>query len=258
MDETNSFEWMRRDKWHIPKFHEFQTAMEKSKKECVDLTKMSELVLTLGCTLIAFLKVPSFFENDRYISERYSQSLVFTCFIEFLRSSVCTVFLCGCGLYKNAYHNIRYALESIIQSSYLDSSHPNSNFLTKIEILKEVEDLPEYRGVQLVKKLDIAYKKETRKGLIKEYRKLSKRVHSTHRQFVATASNFMERSYSSVYVDCSEVSNIYDSMKILYNIFFLLFLTHFPELRKPLKENNEFVETVKSHNLTLLLKVLRI
>jgi len=257
MSETNSFERMRRDKWHL-KFHEFQTVMEKSEKECVDLARMSELTFALACISIAFPKVPSFFDNDRYISERYSQSLVFTCFIEFVRSSFCTVYLCGCGLYKNAYHNIRYALESIIQASYLDSRHPNSDFPTKIEILKEVEDLPEYRGVQLVKKLDIAYKKETRKGLIEEYRKLSKKVHSTHRQFVATASNFMERSYSLVYVDCSEVSNIYDSVKMLYNIFFLLLLAHFPELRKPLRGNNEFVETVKSHDLTLLLKVLRI
>lgn len=36
-----------------------------------------------------------------------------------------------------------------------------------------------------------------------KYQKLSTKVHSTHRQFEATANNFMERSYSSVYVDCN-------------------------------------------------------
>jgi len=45
---------------------------------------------------------------------------------------------------------------------------------------------------------------------------------------------------------------------MLYDIFFLLFVTHFPEIRKPLAENEEFVKTVKDHNLTLLSKVLRI
>jgi len=252
MSETKYDGMIRKDKWHFPKFDDFQNAMEKSKIECPDLTKMNELIVTLGLTLTTFSKVPSFFNKDRYVSERYSQSLFFTCFINLLRSSFDTVYLCGCGLYKNAYLNIRYALESIIQSLYLDSKHPNTDFPTKIEILKEVQDLPEYRGVQLVKKLDIVHKKE----IEEEYRKLSKKIHFTYRQLVVTSYTIMEHSFGPTHVDCNDVSNIYNSMRMLYDIFFLLFLTYFTEIKKPLVENREFVETVKTHNLILLSKVL--
>lgn len=254
----NSIKWIPRDKWCVIKTDEFQVAMEKSKKECVNLTKMNELIFALACTAIAFLKVPSFFDEDRYVSERYSQSLVFTWFIESLRNSTCTVYLSGCGLYRNAYQNIRYALESIIRASYFDSSYPDVDFPTKVEIQKEVEDLPKYWGVRLVRKLNVSYKKETIEVVKNEYKKLSRKIHSDPVQFVATAKNFMERSYSAVYVDCSDVTSIYDSMRVLHDVFFLLLLTHFPEIRKQLVKNEEFVKTIKSHNLNLSSKILRI
>lgn len=256
MSKANSFEWMRRDKWHIPKFDEFQAVMEKSKKECGDLHKLNELILTLGFTLLAFPKIPSFFNENRFISEKYSQSFVFTSFMELLRGSARIVFLTGCGLYKNAYHDIRYALESIVQSYYLDSRHPNADFPTKIAILKEVEDLPQYRGVRLIKKFRLP--KKDMKILNEEYGRLSRKIHFTHGQLVVTATDVMESSYCSAEVDCSEVSNVYYSMRMLYGIFFFLFLTYFPEVRTTLLENNEFVKIVKDHNLNLLSKVLSI
>lgn len=246
------FEWMRKDKWHFPKFDEILTTMEKSKKECVDLSKMNELILMLGFTLVAFLKIPSFFDENRCISEKYSQSLVFTCFMELLRGSSCTVFLSGCGLYKNAYHNIRYYLESIVQSMYIDSKHPNIDFPTKMEILKEVEDLIDYRGVRLIKKLEIEHKDEIKK----EYKKLSAKVHFTHEQLAVTASDVMDSNYHATNVDCTEVSNVYDSMRMLYDIFFFLFLAYFQEIKEELKTNIGFIEQIKVHNLVLLSKAL--
>jgi hypothetical protein len=241
---------MRKDKWHFPKFDEFLATLEKSKKECVDLSKMNELILMLGFTLVAFSKIPSFFDENRCISEKYSQSLFFTCFMELLRGSACTVFLSGCGLYKNAFHNIRYYLESIVQSMYMDSKHPNVDFPTKVEILKEVEDLRDYRGVRLIQKLEIEYKDEIKK----EYKKLSAKVHFTHKQLVVTASDVMDSNYHATDVDCTEVSNIYDSMRMLYDIFFFLFLAYFQEIKEELKRNTRFIEQIKIHNLTLLSK----
>lgn len=243
---------MRRDRWHL-NFDEFQAALERSKKDCADLHRMNEFILTLAFASVAFLRTPSFFDENRNISERYSQSLVFTTFLELFRNSHHTLYLSSCGLYKNAYHNMRYALELMVQSSYIDSKYPNADFPTKIEILKKIEGKWEYRGSNLIDKLTTAYK-----GKIKnEYQRLSKKVHSSHRQLLFTAFNFMDRGYSSVYVDCSNVSNIYDSMTRLHGIFFLLFLTHFPEIKKVLVENEEFVKTIKDHNLILLSKVLR-
>jgi hypothetical protein len=249
IDETG--EWMRRDKWRIPKFDDSLKTLEKSKKECADLTKMNELVLILGLTLVAMAKIPNFFDEMKEISDRYTQSLVFTSLMELIRASGRTVFLSGCGLYTNAYHNIRYCLESAIQSMYIDSKHPETDFSTKIEILKEVEDLPDYRGIQLVKKLDIECKKE----INQEYKKLSARVHFRHEQFEGTASDVMSSTFILFKQDCKEVTNLYDSMRMLYDIFFLLLFTSFPEIKEELKKNAPFIELIRDHNLRNLSKV---
>lgn len=260
MNKTNSFEWLQREKFHV-KFDEFQIAAEKSKKECGDLPKIEELLFMLACTLVAFSKIPSVFDENRIMIERYSQSLLFHCFIELFRISSCNIFLTACGLYKNVYHNIRFTLESMVQTSYMDSRHPHVEFPTKIEILKEVEDLPRYRGVQLLKSLKIDNKEQIMREYRKikeEYESLSRKVHFTYRQLLMTSKDFEEYTLRSTKVDCSEARNIYDSMRTVYDFFFLLFLTYFPEVKKPLTENKEFVKTVKDHNLRLLCKMLRI
>jgi hypothetical protein len=135
---------------------------------------------------------------------------------------------------------------------YLDLKHPNADFPTKVEILKEVEDLPNYRGVQLVQQLEIEHKDEIKR----EYRKLSAKVHFTHKQLAVTASDVMYSDYHATKVDCAEVSNIYDSMRMLYDLFFSLFLAYFSEIKEVLKKNAGFIEQIKVHNLVILSKVL--
>jgi hypothetical protein len=251
---------MRRDKWHFAHFDEFQTAMECSKKECSDLHKINELILALGCTAIAFFKIPSFFiersgTSERFVSERFSQSLMFTSFLESIRNSHHTVYLSGCGFYKNAYYNVRYALEFMVQSFYIDSKYLNDDFRAKIEVLEKIENDSNYRGSRLVNKLRLD---ETCRDEIKNtYWYLSRKIHSTHEQFLYTAYHFMDNSYKSVYVDCNKVSDIYNSMTRVYDLFFVMLLTYLPELRKPLAENKEFAETIKKHDLCLLSKVLK-
>jgi len=167
----------------------------------------------------------------------------------------------ACGLYKNAYHNLRYALESIVHCVYIDLKHPNADFRTKIEILNEVENLPQYHGVKLLKVLEINNKEEIRREyerINKEYKKLSRNVHFTYKQLLVTAKNVMEHRVSSTVTDCTEVSKIYDSMKIVYGFFLFLFLSYFPELKEPLAKNEEFVKTVKDHNLKLVCKILKV
>ncbi len=106
----------------------------------------------------------------------------------------------------------------------------------------------------MVQKLGI----EDKDKIIEQYKRLSAKVHFPNEQHVVTASDIMESNYHATKVDCNEVSNIYDSMRIFYDIFLFLFLIYFPELKKPLIENTEFVKIVKDHNLYLLLKALRL
>lgn len=253
MDKVREFESTAREKWHIPKFEHIKALMKSSKKECVHLSKMNELILVAVYTYTALSKIPSFFDERRHVSDRYANSLVFPYLVELIRTSFQTVFLSSSGFYRSAYNNIRYFLESTVQTFYIDLKHKNSNFFCKVEILKEVEDKLEYRGVRLIRELEPKYSEEIKK----EYKKLSKEIHASYRQIVVAVSDFQQSSFDTK-VDCEEVSKIYNSMKMMYDIFFLLFLRYFPEVTKPLKENKDFVGIVKDHNLKLLSKILKI
>jgi len=253
MDDGIDFESMPREKWHVPKFERIQALMERSKKECVSLTEMNELILVAVYTYMALSKIPSFFDETRHISHRYANMLVFPCLVELIRISLYTVFLSGSGFYRSAYNNIRYFLESTVQTFYIDLKHKNSDFFCKVEILKEVEDKLEYRGVRLIRELEPKYGK----AIEREYKKLSKEIHASYRQIFDTVSDFQQRTFD-IKVDCEEVSKIYNSMKMIYDIFFLLFLRCFPEVRKPLEESKEFVKLVKEHELKLMTKALKV
>ena len=163
MSEKPRLDWFRREKWNL-NFEDFSKCSEKSIEQCSDLFKINELLFIVGWVYASFLKIPSFFVNHK-VSKTYSQKLAFTCLIDLMHSTNCTTFMTACGLYKNAYHNIRYALESIVHSVYMDLRHPNADFRTKIEILNEVENLPKYHGVQLLKALEINNKEE----IMREY-----------------------------------------------------------------------------------------
>ncbi len=257
MKRKDPSEWLRRENWHF-NFKDFHKTLEKSVKECTELPKINELLFIVGWIFATFLKIPKFFVEGK-VSEKYRQSLTFTCFIEFMHNSNCTTFLTASGLYKNAYHNLRYALESIVHSTYIDLRHPDSDFKTKIEILDEVENLPAYHGVKLVKDLEISNKDDIMREydkINKEYKKLSRNVHFTYRHLLVTEKNIIESSVHSTEMDCSEVSRIYDSMKTVYDFFIFLFLSYFPELKEPLTKNEEFTKAVKDHNLNLVCKIL--
>ena len=148
-----------------------------------------------------------------------------TTLLELFRNIHQTVFLSACGLYKNAYHNIRYALELVEQSYYIDTKLPDSDFNERLDALFNIENNPRYRGSALVNKLNL---NSTLKDLINsEYEKLHKKVHSTYKQFKYTAYHFMDDRYQSVYVDCSEVSNICNSNVAVIDFFYYLLLTRF-------------------------------
>lgn len=116
----------------------------------------------------------SYMEYGKTNKEEIMHSLLDKSFTEAIRLSVQVFFLVINALYKNAYDNIRYIVESGIQSLYLDQKHPKSTFSTKIEIWVEIENAKEYHAQSLIGKLDLAELKEEKKNLIqhtKSYRK---------------------------------------------------------------------------------------
>jgi hypothetical protein len=247
MLKTDPSQWLRgiTKDFH---FEIFQEAVEKSKKDCPDLLKIKELMLLMGVTFATFHGIPSFIENG-FISDRYSQRLFFTCFVESFRSIIGTMYLSACGLYRNAYHNIRYMLESMIQSEYIDTTFPNVDFERRLNILRKGEN-EELRMNSLLKEINL----QCKGGIINEWKNLSKRVHPSHQQLIDTAVDFMSSTYGRSNVECNEVTNIYKSLRAVCNFYLYLIFVHFPEVKTPLKENKDFVKTLNDHKLRLASK----
>jgi hypothetical protein len=188
------------------------------------------------------------------VSPKCINSLVFTCYLESFRISGHVLFLSLNGLYRNAFDNIRHLLESVVQALYIDFRHPKTNLPTKIEILKEVEDKVEYHAIRLIGELQIEHKD----ALQSEYKKLSKIIHPSHKQIVATITDIIKERGIPATVDCEELGRIYTSMVRMYDIFFFLFLNYFEELGQNLTGNADFVHDVKNYKLYMTAKALKI
>lgn len=223
----------------------FRKTVAKSGEKCGDnLKKIHQL------TFIMEHSIESYEKTDTVVPD----SLVSVSYFELFRISAYVLLLSCNGLYRTAFGEIRYLLELIFQALYIDQRHPNTDLRTKIEILKEVENKREYRSGRLINDLKIGFKGELRK----EYRKLSRTIHPTHEQPITTMRDIMEGGELPVTIDCKEISRIYNSMTRMYDIYFFLFLTYFPEMKDPLQKNPDFIKDIKTYNLLLLSKIFNI
>lgn len=241
------------DNWSI-KFDEYMKTASETESRCNDLKKLNRILLVPAQTQIALMKSILLLDETRYVKEKYSQSLLYTCYLELFRNLPATVFLTACGLYKNAYHNIRYILEFIIQSYYVDIQNPNSDFIERTKVLEKLVDNGEYRGIRLLKKLKLNHNIE--KKMIIEYDKIHKKVHCDHKQSKYTAYHFMDDQYQIAYIDCKEIFCIYETETKVLDLFYYLFLMRFPEFRNELKKSKDFLEAISEHQFKLIQKVL--
>ena len=233
--------------WHL-NFTEFQDALKTSESN-EEVRKINRLILTLGQTLITFGKIPNFFDENREVNLRYSQSLIFTSFVELLRNLHQTVFLTACYLYKNANHNIRYSLEFILQSYYIDEKFPNNEFSERIKALREIEGKRKYRGRALVNELNIP--SEIKEHVKTVYLNLHKKVHADHEQFYLTAYHVNDTKHHSVYFDENELKRISELIFNVLDFFYFLLLTRFPELKTGLLCNEDFTDSIEIIDMPL-------
>lgn len=231
----------------------FRDTFKKSKEECGDeLEKIRQLISIIPNFNKSVMEC--YKPDGKTIVWKYLKSLVLVCYFELYRISEHILFLSCNGLYRNAFDNVRHALESIVQALYIDHRHPKTLLSTKIDILKEVEDKREYHAVRLIDELEIHHKDK----LKKEYKRLSQIVHPSHKEIIATMGDMMQHAGElPVTVDCERISGIYDSMRMMYDIFFFLFIHHFPKVKEALQKNPNFIKDIKVHNLTLLSRVLK-
>ena len=235
----------------------FQDNIQKSKDECGNkLADIRDLSYNF------FHCFGSFADGNTF--ERFKDSLVFWWYVESTEISVYTLYLSYCGLYRNAFDNIRHVLESIVQALYIDVNHPNTSLQTKLEILKEIEDKREYHASRLLQE-KLSFKSEFCEGLDckgalnTSYKDLSKIVHPSHKKVIATIRDAVGLSKNkglSELVDCGEVARVFDSLKIVYDVFYVLVLTEFPDFLPFMKNDKDFVACVKKYELSTLGKVL--
>lgn len=229
----------------------FRKVSKKSRKDCG--SKLEEIRKLTFLSGIFFKVFYTFQKKHKKKFGAWGHFLYHACLLELFRTSGSILFLSSNGLYRNAFDDIRHTLESIVQAIYLDSRHPNTPLGVKIEILKEIEDKREYHAVRLIGEIRIGHKDK----LTAEYKELSRMIHPSHRQIVALMRDIKKDEEGiPTTVDCAEISNIYESMKKMYDIFFFLILNHFPELKESMKKDLDFINGVKLYKLRLVAEVI--
>jgi hypothetical protein len=224
--------------------------IEQSKKKCPDeIEEIRKFIIEINWP---FFQSYQELLKDATLSEKILNSLVDKCYMESFRISGHILFFSVAGLYRNAFDSIRYVLESVVQALYLDIRHPNAKIGTKVVILEEVEDKIEYHAIRLIGDLDIDFKDK----LQQEYKKLSRIVHPSHKQITATMTDMKKAHvFYVVPIDCEEISNIYNSVKMMVDIFFYLVATYLPEIKVILRKNSELINSIKTYRLPLLAKI---
>jgi hypothetical protein len=230
----------------------FKRVSEKSKKECGE--KLEEIRQLSYLSHTFFLSLESFENETKEESARW-RFLYQTSLLELFRISGIILFLSANGLYRNAFDNIRHAMELIVQAVYIDSRHPDVSLSVKVEILKEIEGKREYRALNLIEQLKIAHKDK----LKAEYKELSSMIHPSHRQIVTLIRDVASKEHEyPVTVDSEEISKIFESMKGMYDIFFFLILSYSSELAQIVKKDSGFCDCVKSYALRLVAGVMEV
>lgn len=227
----------------------FRSLFGQSTKLCGDkLEEMRILAYSCSSFYTSYLKANE--ETAREIKGRGHalERLEHAYLLELFRTSGRVLFLTSHALYRNAFDEIRHALESIVQAIYIDEKHPEAPFLVRMEILKEVEHRREYHAIRLIDEIKISQ----RDKLKAEYKELSKVVHPSHKEIAAVVQDIATDTGVPSKVSCDEVSRICESLRKMYDISFYLIITCSPNLKHLLEKDSAFLGCVKLLKFDLL------
>jgi hypothetical protein len=231
----------------------FQTSIRKSKKECkIEFDEMQHLINDV---------YQAFQTLEIVGAKKLLNSLVAWCYFESMRTSGQILYLAYCGLYRNAFDDIRHLLESIVQSTYIDANHPEADLKIKLEILKEIEDKKEYHASKIIENRftfrNLKCKNLDCKGLLRnQYGELSQIVHPSHKKIISTIEDIGSGKGVPVTIDCSETKRILASLAKVYDILSFLVVANFPETKENLQKNTKLKTCIRKHKMQLLKKIL--
>jgi len=226
----------------------FLKAREKSQEECsAELETMRQLIFQIKPIVSTFIH-PAPKPLKKF------NSLVYWNWLNFVRNCGYTLYLTNNGLYRNAYGNMRYILESIVQALYIDSRHPQTTIETKIHILSEVEHNQSYYFKSLIQKLDIG-EKEKIKAI---HSSLSKKIHPTVKTVKSIFEDYLNKDKMPTIISCNAIKDISIFLRAVIDVFLFLCIPYFSEHKEQLKSINQMTEYVKKYKLSLTSKTLKI
>lgn len=240
----------------MSKKSQFRIILEGFGKSCEESIKKCG---SESDTLRVFILDSAEVFNQLLRPQKYSLTLIDLRIKELYELVVHILYLSLSGLYRNVFHNIRYILESAVQSVYIDSRHSNCSLRTKIEILREVEDKRDYRVLNLIAKLEnLGYKDD----LTKEYKHLSQIIHPSHRSVIELVSSIQEHTDSTFPfppISCKEISNVFESLKMTFDMVLFLYIWCASESKKEQTlKKPELIEYCNKYNMVLLSKILKV
>src|SRR4030067_3758283 len=138
-----------------------------------------------------------------------------------------------------------------LTTSLLADQNPTS---LKLIILREVEDKRDYHVLRLIDELKLDYKDRIRQI----YRELSQAIHPSHKQIEQTLEDFYKRDDETVAtVDCATIRNLNELLINVYDVFLILLMTYFPDMKKTMAEDRAFVNFIKKYEFYLVPKLLK-
>ncbi len=156
------------------------------------------------------------------------------------------------GRYHTAIRELRYLFESFLQAYYLDTEHPISDILCKLEILKEIDR--ELIGNRLIDRLNLKQKDE----LKKLYQELSKYIHSSYEELkpVITEGKVASRFTFAFDQDLFDKSEEFTN-RVADAVYFLI-LNGFPQIKDLLRKDEMTLRSLKEFDCNLTLQFLHL
>lgn len=155
------------------------------------------------------------------------------------------------GNYHQVIRELRFILDSMLQASYIDNEHQESDIQCKLEIVKEIER--DAFGGRLIDKLSITHKEK-----IKElYYVLSKYTHSTYKEL----EPILRRGKVDLMISPSFDEELFNQCEMLthnvMDVVYVLLLNRFSQLKNTIKENELLVKSLEDSRCEMTLYYLR-
>ena len=207
-----------------------------SKEKCYTCVNHHEIWIELGKYI------------DWSIPEKFDSLLYFRYF-ELQKQLNLLHFNILSGSYHQSIRELRYILESVIQSYYIDKNHPNVRVTCKLEVLKEID---KFVGSRLIEKTDLKYKNE-----LKElYSDLSKHVHSSYEKMNFALNDEIEHNMTFMFNE--RLFNICKkSIDMTMDAFFFIMIYYNTDVIQKIIDNKELLNDLSKNNYILTLKFIK-